>query len=131
MEGRRRASGVLPEPGGPLSNTLWPPAAATSRARLVLLAADLGKVGLVLDGGIKEGVQTGGKRGQPAIPFEEVNGLGQGADSVDQGAGGQGGLGGIGLGEDHAVGAARPQAQGGGEGAVDRAQGSIEGQLAQ
>src|SRR5438552_336637 len=33
IDGRRRASMVLPEPGGPMSSTLWPPAAATSRAR--------------------------------------------------------------------------------------------------
>ena len=34
IAGSRRASIVLPEPGGPTSSTLWPPAAATSRARL-------------------------------------------------------------------------------------------------
>ena len=33
MVGRRRASMVLPAPGGPIIRTLWPPAAATSRAR--------------------------------------------------------------------------------------------------
>ncbi|MNL55748.1 hypothetical protein D3C87_1791800 [compost metagenome] len=33
MLGKRLASMVLPEPGGPTSITLWPPAAATSRAR--------------------------------------------------------------------------------------------------
>ena len=32
--GSRRASMVLPVPGGPTMKTLWPPAAATSRARL-------------------------------------------------------------------------------------------------
>ena len=34
MEGRRLASMVLPVPGGPMSRMLWPPAAATSSARL-------------------------------------------------------------------------------------------------
>ena len=34
MDGSRRASMVLPEPGGPSSSTLCPPAAATSSARL-------------------------------------------------------------------------------------------------
>ena len=34
IDGRRRASMVFPEPGGPSSSTLWPPAAATSSARL-------------------------------------------------------------------------------------------------
>ena len=34
MDGSRRASMDLPEPGEPISSTLWPPAAATSRARL-------------------------------------------------------------------------------------------------
>ena len=34
MEGRRLASMLLPVPGGPISSTLWPPAAAISRARL-------------------------------------------------------------------------------------------------
>ena len=33
MPGRRRASIVLPEPGGPTMSRLWPPAAAISRAR--------------------------------------------------------------------------------------------------
>jgi len=32
--GRRFASMVLPEPGGPTIIRLWPPAAATSKARL-------------------------------------------------------------------------------------------------
>ena len=32
--GRRRASMVLPDPGGPSIRRLWPPAAATTRARL-------------------------------------------------------------------------------------------------
>jgi hypothetical protein len=34
IEGMERASSVLPEPGGPDIRTLWPPAAATSNARL-------------------------------------------------------------------------------------------------
>ena len=34
MPGRRRASSVLPLPGGPTKSRLWPPAAATSSARL-------------------------------------------------------------------------------------------------
>lgn len=34
MVGTRRASIVLPEPGEPIIITLWPPAAATSKARL-------------------------------------------------------------------------------------------------
>ena len=34
MVGRRRASMVLPAPGGPMSSRLWAPAAATSSARL-------------------------------------------------------------------------------------------------
>jgi hypothetical protein len=34
MVGIRRASIVLPEPGGPIMRVLWPPAEATSRARL-------------------------------------------------------------------------------------------------
>ena len=34
--GRRRASMVLPEPGGPRKSRLWPPAAATSSARLAV-----------------------------------------------------------------------------------------------
>ena len=34
MVGSRFASIVFPEPGGPTMMTLWPPAAATSRARL-------------------------------------------------------------------------------------------------
>ena len=33
MDGSRRASMDLPEPGEPISSTLWPPAAATSKAR--------------------------------------------------------------------------------------------------
>ena len=33
MEGRRRASMDLPDPGGPTMQRLWPPAAAISRAR--------------------------------------------------------------------------------------------------
>ncbi len=32
--GSRLASRVLPVPGGPIIRTLWPPAAAISRARL-------------------------------------------------------------------------------------------------
>ena len=46
IDGRRRASIVLPVPGGPCRNRLWPPAAATSSAgdeRVV--AADVGEVG--------------------------------------------------------------------------------------
>ena len=34
IDGRRRASIVLPVPGGPTRSTLWPPAAAISSARL-------------------------------------------------------------------------------------------------
>ena len=34
MPGSRRANMVLPAPGGPIMSRLWPPAAATSRARL-------------------------------------------------------------------------------------------------
>ena len=34
MVGRRLASMLLPEPGGPMSSTLWQPLAAISRARL-------------------------------------------------------------------------------------------------
>ena len=34
--GMQRAMSVLPEPGGPTMSTLWPPAAAISRARLAL-----------------------------------------------------------------------------------------------
>ena len=34
MVGMRRASIVFPDPGEPIMMTLWPPAAATSRARL-------------------------------------------------------------------------------------------------
>ena len=34
MEGRRFASMLFPEPGGPSSSTLWPPPAAISSARL-------------------------------------------------------------------------------------------------
>jgi hypothetical protein len=33
IEGKARASIVLPLPGGPLSSTLWKPVAATSNAR--------------------------------------------------------------------------------------------------
>ncbi len=33
MEGSRLLSILLPEPGGPMSSTLWLPAAATSKAR--------------------------------------------------------------------------------------------------
>ena len=33
IPGRRRASMDLPEPGGPDMSTLWPPAAAISKAR--------------------------------------------------------------------------------------------------
>ena len=36
MPGRRRASIVLPVPGGPTKRTLWPPAAAISSARLAV-----------------------------------------------------------------------------------------------
>ena len=36
MEGRRLASMVLPEPGGPIMRMLWEPAAATSSARLAV-----------------------------------------------------------------------------------------------
>ena len=35
MEGNRLANIVLPEPGGPMRMTLWPPAAAISSARLM------------------------------------------------------------------------------------------------
>ena len=35
IEGSERASSVLPDPGGPANKMLWPPAAATSKARLV------------------------------------------------------------------------------------------------
>ena len=35
--GMQRAISVLPEPGGPIISTLWPPAAAISSARLALL----------------------------------------------------------------------------------------------
>ena len=46
MPGRRRASIVLPAPGGPTISRLWPPAAAISSARLAsLLAAHVGEVG--------------------------------------------------------------------------------------
>ena len=34
MDGRHRASMVLPLPGGPLNSRLWKPAAATSNALL-------------------------------------------------------------------------------------------------
>ncbi len=34
IEGKWRANNVFPEPGGPTSSTLWPPAAAISKARL-------------------------------------------------------------------------------------------------
>lgn len=34
IDGSRRASIVLPEPGEPIISTLWPPAAAISSARL-------------------------------------------------------------------------------------------------
>jgi len=37
MPAKRFASMVLPEPGGPIINTLWPPAAATSSARLAVV----------------------------------------------------------------------------------------------
>jgi len=36
IEGSRAASIDLPEPGGPIIRRLWPPAAATSRARFAL-----------------------------------------------------------------------------------------------
>ena len=36
IEGRRRASIDLPAPGGPIISRLWPPAAATSSARLAV-----------------------------------------------------------------------------------------------
>ena len=35
IDGSERARSVLPEPGGPDIKMLWPPAAATSKARLV------------------------------------------------------------------------------------------------
>ena len=45
IEGRRRASIVLPTPGGPLSSRLWPPAAAiVQRAERARVAADVGEV---------------------------------------------------------------------------------------
>ena len=34
IDGSRLASMLLPDPGGPTSSRLWPPAAAISRARL-------------------------------------------------------------------------------------------------
>ena len=37
IDGSRRASIVLPEPGEPIISTLWPPAAAISSARLATL----------------------------------------------------------------------------------------------
>src|ERR1700683_4919068 len=37
MPAKRFASMVLPEPGGPIIKTLWPPAAATSSARLAVV----------------------------------------------------------------------------------------------
>ena len=37
MPAKRLASMVLPEPGGPIISTLWPPAAATSSARLAVV----------------------------------------------------------------------------------------------
>jgi len=39
MVGMRLASMVLPEPGGPIINMLWPPAQAISMARLAVLLA--------------------------------------------------------------------------------------------
>ena len=46
MLGSRRASIVLPEPGGPIISTLWPPAAAIEqRALRELVAGDVGEVG--------------------------------------------------------------------------------------
>ena len=50
MDGRRLASIDLPAPGGPIINRLWPPAAATSSARLAvswpLMSARSGSVSL-------------------------------------------------------------------------------------
>ena len=47
IDGSRRASIVLPTPGGPESRRLWPPAAAIGqRADDVDVAADVGEVGV-------------------------------------------------------------------------------------
>ena len=105
MEGRRLASMVLPEPGGPIIRRLWPPAAATSRARLATcwprtssksavkcwqrasraLAVDAQRLG-------EDGAEVGG--------VEQLADFEQRVDRKDVDAFDDGGLGGVGGGDD-------------------------------
>ena len=83
--GRRLASIVFPAPGGPTMITLWPPAAATSSARLTcVLALHVAEVDVVVRLGAKDGLADRPAAGAMLpLAAQELERLGQRRDRND------------------------------------------------
>ena len=84
MVGSRLASMDLPVPGGPMSSTLWPPAAAISNARFTdSWPFDLGEIHVVIARLIEDAghVHLGGRDFDFA--FEKLRGLAEILDGDD------------------------------------------------
>ena len=108
-------------PGGPISSTLWPPAAAISSARLTdLLAFDLGEIHFVVVVVVEDLGDVHLGRRDLDLAFEKADGLAQVLHRDDLQAGDHGGLGGVFRRDQDAGLALRPRAQRDGQHAFDR-----------
>ena len=132
MEGTRRASMVLPEPGGADHQQVVATGSGYFQGALgVFLAADFGKIVGVAGLAFKDGGQVQVERWQPGAAREDFHRFDETGHAVDEGAIGHGRLAGIGLGQDDAVDIVLAHVHSYGEGAAHRSQRAVERKFAQ
>ena len=135
MEGRRLASMVLPEPGGPIMRMLWLPAAATSSARLAVCWP---RTSLKVDGELLQLAEQllGGDAKGLALDdaddggVEQLEHIEERGDGIDVDAFDDGGFGGVGGGQDEVGDAFFAGQDGDGQHAGDGAHAAVEAELA-